>query len=375
MIWDRRASNRPVAGTMYMESVDAGEVPWGAALKLKSVINEDNGSYIKSLRFNRDQRGVLGILSSAGELNVYELRKEYLDDEFYTNPVISPELLEVRKSQNLESPPNVASNASSNIGERIVSFDWLTLGTAHVQSRVVALRANGKLDILETRKPQSELGMSLMNFSGGSYEQQAYFEQPVFPEFNDFREVLGPLYQSHDAVLGNSSQTALESTEAATAVAIQQAYETQRNVPVRQLNYVHPIKIADRIIELRAKSKSIYDVQKNEEVKGKSPSAIESSALDVRPLSSREQHRRSHYFSIWPQSEEELRLLTDVHEWRALEGYHFGCKRNKKIVADDPWLQDVWEWIGGKKYGLEATNDVADNRRCSRGCQGRRHDV
>jgi len=36
---------------------------------------------------------------------------------------------------------------------------------------------------------------------------------------------------------------------------------------------------------------------------------------------------------------------------RAYEGYRFDFAKNQKIVADDPWLRDVWVWVEGKLSG------------------------
>jgi hypothetical protein len=33
---------------------------------------------------------------------------------------------------------------------------------------------------------------------------------------------------------------------------------------------------------------------------------------------------------------------------RAQEGYRFDFGKNQKIVADDPWLRDVWVWVAGE---------------------------
>jgi hypothetical protein len=33
---------------------------------------------------------------------------------------------------------------------------------------------------------------------------------------------------------------------------------------------------------------------------------------------------------------------------RALEGYRFDFAKNQRIVADDPWLNDVWVWVAGE---------------------------
>ena len=77
---------------MYVDSVDREEVPWGAVLKLDRAIDADKNTYIRQLRYSRDQRGTLAILSSAGQLQVLQTKKEYMEP---VHDIIgSPELLE-----------------------------------------------------------------------------------------------------------------------------------------------------------------------------------------------------------------------------------------------------------------------------------------
>lgn len=46
---------------------------------------------------------------------------------------------------------------------------------------------------------------------------------------------------------------------------------------------------------------------------------------------------------------------------RAQEGYRFDFVKNQKIVADDPWLSDVWAWVAGR-----STQDMQPSApRCS----------
>ena len=33
--------------------------------------------------------------------------------------------------------------------------------------------------------------------------------------------------------------------------------------------------------------------------------------------------------------------------FRAKEGYLFDYAKNSRIVADDPWLRDIWAWVAG----------------------------
>lgn len=42
--------------------------------------------------------------------------------------------------------------------------------------------------------------------------------------------------------------------------------------------------------------------------------------------------------------------LDNVMLRRAKEGYLFDCKKNKKIVGADHWLQEVWGWIDSRCY-------------------------
>lgn len=132
---------------MYLESVDQEEVPWGAVLKLDRVIETQKSISIKQLRYCRDKRGALGVLSSGGQLQILQMNKEYVESRSANDVRESPELLEVKKSYDLEHP-YFDPDHKSRIEDRIVSFDWLTLGTQDLPARVVALRANGKFEIM-----------------------------------------------------------------------------------------------------------------------------------------------------------------------------------------------------------------------------------
>jgi WD repeat-containing protein mio len=133
---------------MYLESIDQEEVPWGAALKLDRVIMTEKGVHIKQLRYSREHRGHLGVLSSAGQLQVLKTAREYVEPGSVNDIRGAPELLEVKKSIDLE----YASFDPDHIKrpeERIVSFDWLNLGTPELDPRIVGLRSNGTFEILQ----------------------------------------------------------------------------------------------------------------------------------------------------------------------------------------------------------------------------------
>lgn len=133
---------------MYLESIDQDEIPWGAALKLDRAIQTNKNVYIRQLRYCRDQRGTLGVLSGAGQLQVFRTNQEYIEPGSINDIRGSPELLEVNKSYDLEYPYSDPDH-KRRLEDRIVSFDWLTLGASEIPGRIVALRANGSFDILQ----------------------------------------------------------------------------------------------------------------------------------------------------------------------------------------------------------------------------------
>jgi hypothetical protein len=88
-----------------------------------------------------------------------------------------------------------------------------------------------------------------------------------------------------------------------------------------------------------------------------------------KPLSSREEHEKA----LWDTLKGSVSAKVTLTKLRRLiirrckNGYLFDCVRNREILADDPWLQDVWQWIEGKLFMLirfdPAYNGVL--RRCS----------
>lgn len=167
MVWDRRAASRQTASKMYLDSVDAGEVPWGCALKLNSVIDPRKDAFIRSLRYCRDRRGILGVLSSAGEMQLLYTEKEYLEPTVENDVDGSPELLEVRRSHDLQYP-YYNDDFGYSYEDRIVSFDWMTLGSSEFQPRILTRRCNQDLEVMLLPSNSQHLHFDLLDFSSKS---------------------------------------------------------------------------------------------------------------------------------------------------------------------------------------------------------------
>lgn len=148
VVWDRRVAGRSSASPMYLESFDSEEVPWGAVLKIDRAIEVEKNVSIKQLRYSRERQGALGVLSTAGQLQVFQTQKEYIEPGSANDMQGSPELLEVKKSYDLEYP-YFDPDHKRRPEDRIVSFDWINIGTSELEARVVALRANGTFEVLQ----------------------------------------------------------------------------------------------------------------------------------------------------------------------------------------------------------------------------------
>jgi len=151
MVWDRRATVRAVSSPSYLDAVDVEDVPWGGALKLdhaldvesEDALSDTKNSFVRSLRYCRDHRGLLAVLSRTGQLKVFDTKKEYSQPEMEAEG--SPELLHVRKSDEMDTRFSDVSRKN----DRIVSFDWVTMRSPVLRPRLLVLRANGAFDILE----------------------------------------------------------------------------------------------------------------------------------------------------------------------------------------------------------------------------------
>jgi hypothetical protein len=73
------------------------------------------------------------------------------------------------------------------------------------------------------------------------------------------------------------------------------------------------------------------------------------SLIEKKILSSRERHEKSHYLLLksFIPADTAYAMLNALMLQRCRDRYLFNCGKNREILANDPWLQDVWLWIEG----------------------------
>ncbi|KAI0397765.1 WD repeat domain-containing protein [Xylariaceae sp. FL0594] len=341
VIWDRRATPRHSPSPHYTSAVESAGLPWGAALQQHSAIDinpgnvPDRGSLVRSIRFCRDHRGLLAVLSRTGQLRVIETTKEFVDDRQHEN---SPELLEARNSYELD----MGFTRANRKHDQIVSFDWVNLDSPNLTPRVLALRASGAYEILEKPSYTRDHIYKMCPWQApyrGLEEGTAYHSLMCF-EGSQHADMLGPLLIDDavkDIPLFGEGKAPVEAI-------VSQVLQSSPH----ETDLILDVEAKDRTSESLPKVKSIAgklaDLRKRAELGG---SLREAPSNGAGLPSNRQLHENllTRTLCTTGFSKPEQSILDHVMVLRSKEKYLFDCAANIDIVADDPWLKDLWLWI------------------------------
>ncbi|SPQ22360.1 5105ba13-88cc-4f89-ab2e-de0fe568026f [Thermothielavioides terrestris] len=341
MVWDRRAIGRHAVSPYYADALEQDGLPWGGALRLDRAVQietdpaaaDSKSSFIRALRFCRDHAGMLAVLSRTGQLKVISTRREHFEADVKVDG--SPELLEVRRSYEMDplyAEPNRAH-------DKIVSFDWITMGSPVPQPRLLVLRASGAFDVLQKPSFTAEYPFHMVPWRGphrGHADGSDYREALDF-EPSQARDIFGPLLT--ERALSNVPLFGPHKANIKTVVAdvLSDAHTGERLVTdVSQegplcASFDAASSIADKLKALRLAAKG-----------GKEqPGEALLSQLELR------EKMLTDTRDMVGLSPKERYAVDHVMLLRALEGYRFDFEKNQRIVADDPWLRDVWAWVAG----------------------------
>ncbi|KAK8140350.1 hypothetical protein PG984_000416 [Apiospora sp. TS-2023a] len=372
VIWDRRATSRPSSSPAYLEAVDNDDLPWGAALKLDQAIDvepeqfADKHSLIRSLRFCRDQRGLLGVLSRTGQLKVLDLHREFTTPDMEYEG--SPELLQVRRSYELD----LGYSSHDKRNDRIVSFDWVTVDSPALTPRAIVLRANGAFDILEKPSHTTDHVYDMVPWQApyrGIEEPDSYHDLMQF-DASQFPEMVGPLLV-HEAlsdvpIFGDTPadvDAIVNHTLSSQPSEYHKTYDVEASDKGLPETYTNGSSMAEKLRALRQFSKEISRETKPNGKSGKRHSTVEDITQDMDdlstdrpgPPSNRQLHER--LLSLTQETagfpKDAHALLDHVALLRASDKYLFNFAANRDLVSDDPWIRDVWDWITGAEQDAE----------------------
>lgn len=361
MVWDRRAVSRHAVSPSYAAALEHDNLPWGGALRLDRAVQtevdpalvDSKSSFIRSLRFCRDHRGMLAVLSRTGQLRVFSTRHEYVEADIKVDA--SPELLEVRRS--FEIDPLYAEPGRKN--DKIVSFDWITMSSPVPQPRLLVLRASGAFDVLQKPSFTSEYPFKLIPWqpphrgsdgttrefplaaegADGLAESTDYQEAMEF-EPSQAQRLYGPLLTeqalSDVPLLGPEKADAKSVVENVLAAP---PTEQRLTVEVTGANltgtpFDEASSVAEQLQALRLAARQEASQEEPDEgflTQLERHEKLLSDTKNIAALSSKARYVLDHTMLL-----------------RAKEGYRFDFVKNQQIVADDPWLKDVWAWVAGE---------------------------
>ena len=253
------------------------------------------------MRFARTKRGCLGVLSNTGHFKTYDIAKEYISDEYRSSMDQTlgpgslknyPEQVYTKHVRDICSPFNHPSRGCAE-NERVVSFDFLNMSASNEPS-ALTLAGNGEVGIANLLPPSAPVQLS----------SQSTLVRGAPDELSDF-QVMYPL--------SGRGQ-----------------------------------KISEVVERIQKRTPSSGSAGLHNELNGRQ--SKKSNA--ARPLSSRDARERALSAGTLgdPLTAEEALTLMTVNRFRCKEGYLFDGAKNRRIVADDPPLQDLWDWIEGKLF-------------------------
>ncbi|KAI0971651.1 hypothetical protein F4678DRAFT_431435 [Xylaria arbuscula] len=363
-IWDRRAtSSKHLSSPSYIDAVETDALPWGAALSLDKAIDinpsnvPDRGSLIRSIRFCRDHRGLLAVLSRTGQLRVLETAKEFAyTDRHYEK---SPELLEARNSYELD----MSFTKENRKHDQIVSFDWVTLNSPTVTPRALVLRASGVYEILEKPSCTSDHIYKLVPWQapyrglqeGTSYHGLMRFDAAQYPE------VMGPLLIDdalRDAPLFSSEKGSITAIVPEVLKSLQPDTDNVLDFEAKDAlpqSFTDATTTAGKILALRKYAQQTFKGQEASRTDGQSAilrdgadkTSSDAAGSGTGLVSNRQAHEDLLATTLNTKGFAKAAqiVLDHVTLLRSQEQYLFDYASNINITSDDPWLKDLWLWV------------------------------
>jgi WD repeat-containing protein mio len=362
-VWDRRGSPHQTGSSFIPPPANAVAVDQPShILSYANCVDDYKPSHkssIWSVRYCGSKRGTFGVLTSTGQLRIIETKQEFsapTHNSGMSGSVIrrqgagaqsvavaeGPKLLRTKRIRDIELPFYDQTRGRPET-ERIVSFDFMASGNPRDGHRAITYRANGHIDIFPLLPPPAEIKMS----SKGAL-------------------VIGKVETEMSA--------ALEAAAISADIATGKLNPCERTCTLmdgegRDFRTIEPTEpegetVAQTLRRIRLKvreARSEYDRKLSLGAGENGTSTEDHSKLfpwkTTGPISSREQHEIEIIDAFFgpPGFSLDMPDFLAIQEGvvqrrRCKEGYLFDCALNKEIVADDPWLQDLWSWVDGTLF-------------------------
>ncbi|KAH9873333.1 hypothetical protein J1614_005731 [Plenodomus biglobosus] len=267
-----------------------------AVLEFKPIVDNPQSTSIWSLRYSGMKRGTFGVLANTGEYKVVELAQhahqtsQPLDPPF-GRPWTAPYY--VRTSHRLRYPAHDKDH-HQNQKDRVIAYDFMTNGSPLSGQCALALLANREVEVLNVPPPAPRLNVSAL---GEIYRDRKCIARPT------------PLHGTvAEDLIGLQNQ------------ALGKKYGYKQGSQAASPSNMDKLSLANSQRSLALPSATHSSHQMHEDLLN-----LGYPEVSV-PLS-------------------DYLAALDTSKRRVMEGYSLECAQNKAIVANDPWLVDVWTLV------------------------------
>ncbi|KAL8644899.1 MAG: hypothetical protein Q9210_007012, partial [Variospora velana] len=307
-IWDRRVGS--LSSAACLGSGSGQNAQSGPVIEYRRAFELPTSSalpYIRSLRYCRGESGYLGALASNGDFKVFETKQTYgsrtneLDQSISMNHGQSSVQSKLRTERVHHFAPAADNQRYHRVDiPHIVAFDFTNLAGPKGRPSALAVHSDRSIGVYELQGRPPACALSTAGHLIGS--AIAYGPKAGLSTQDDVFTSAGLLH-------------VMPSTKS----------------PVEK-----PSTASERLDEPTTPRKELVQKQCHERKE--------------RP-SSRENHEQwfEDYYLYRIDTVGTALATLDVSRRRCVQGYLFDCQKNMSLNAEDPWLRDMWEWIGRAK--------------------------
>lgn len=302
-IWDRRFGPQSTAASFGPGTSHGSH--YGPLLELKKAFDNSKSSTqpsIWSLRYCKGQSGCLGALASTGDYKIFETKKEYISEterpKGYPNMAVNGPLSTAQHifTERIHQVEYAFDHVKYKCPEnkRIVSFDFTNLAGSGGRPCAITLRGDQTINIYELKGRSSAVSVSPL---GGLAISKSTTTVSSDVDLSGLVDTIYPRENASAATLLKTVRAKLNKTRPGNERGDQENEGSVFEKPQPPSGEAH---------------EALYDYQSADK---------ELNVKDALELSS-------------------------ISRRRCTEGYLFDCAKNVEIVSDDPWLQELWTWIG-----------------------------
>ncbi|KAF3008488.1 hypothetical protein E8E13_005074 [Curvularia kusanoi] len=259
----------------------------GAILEYKPIVDNSQPASIWSLRYSGTKKGTFGVLANTGEFKILEIAQhshhlETLTSKTDTAMARAWSLPHYTKVSHHLRHPWHSKDHPQKQKDRVMAYDFMTNGSPLDGQCALALHANREVEVIRVPPPAPRINVSALE---EIYKDRTAIARPR-SRHGTAAEDLGEIQDEALSRKNEHGMAGLSEGVGNLSISQQQAAESREREDILRLAYPDvKVPLADYLAFLEGPKR------------------------------------------------------------RCQEGYSLGCTQNKAIVANDPWLADVWDFV------------------------------